>query len=537
MNNPWQILGLDFSTATLKDVKSAYAKLLKLHRPDQDPAGFRRVRDAYEFAMQCVQDRDEVPPPPTLQPEVALPVTPRATSPDERDHKWSTLEQEARARQAQLEARRREGSQPPPPEPPPRATRLPNDLAALKAAAVPADVDEAIERLRLAIAKGGWLRQRWAFFLAQRAFKKHHVPGETRSAMLLQAAEHDIGKLAQIIPHSALLNLLAQKEVVLPNAVISQWIADRKLSLLDALARRLAKDRRPLAYAESALFFLHVASQASLHEPTHGSTLLNRIFPYLTPSERQGAIPPIEQDILGGQSLRQLKPGLRNYWISRLRETQGRLARHPLVLRWMWKRTIVWAPAGWLGWQWVMPVLPEKLAAKTERKVQKDLWWRRQPPIIKAFRPKMLALYAFVVFLIGAGVLSSPQGTFNGNLEANSTTRRPAGATLRERNAYADVIKANQEAEKAKWRSKSKPAVPPPVTRPIDQRVLSLDPPPFYKMPLPPVREPSRQAPAPTTGSQNSQSTQYEQLRNGSLWQGNQGAPTTTLPSASQRGP
>ncbi len=43
----WSVLGLE-PGADERAVKRAYAKLLKQHRPDQDPEGFRRVRDAYE---------------------------------------------------------------------------------------------------------------------------------------------------------------------------------------------------------------------------------------------------------------------------------------------------------------------------------------------------------------------------------------------------------------------------------------------------------------------------------------------------------
>ncbi|QIF04879.1 J domain-containing protein [Roseimicrobium sp. ORNL1] len=52
MEDCWEILGLDRDTATEKDVKAAYASLLRVHRPDHDPDGFRKVRAAYEEAMR-----------------------------------------------------------------------------------------------------------------------------------------------------------------------------------------------------------------------------------------------------------------------------------------------------------------------------------------------------------------------------------------------------------------------------------------------------------------------------------------------------
>lgn len=46
--NPFDVLGLSGTAPTRADVRRAYAALVRLHPPDEDPAGFRRVRDAYE---------------------------------------------------------------------------------------------------------------------------------------------------------------------------------------------------------------------------------------------------------------------------------------------------------------------------------------------------------------------------------------------------------------------------------------------------------------------------------------------------------
>ncbi len=47
MTSPWQVLGLQ-PGSSLQEIRQAYARLLKQHRPDVDPEGFRRIRDAYE---------------------------------------------------------------------------------------------------------------------------------------------------------------------------------------------------------------------------------------------------------------------------------------------------------------------------------------------------------------------------------------------------------------------------------------------------------------------------------------------------------
>jgi hypothetical protein len=54
---PWSLLELDPAVATERDVKRAYAKRLKLCRPDQDPEGFRELHDAYTRALAELQWR------------------------------------------------------------------------------------------------------------------------------------------------------------------------------------------------------------------------------------------------------------------------------------------------------------------------------------------------------------------------------------------------------------------------------------------------------------------------------------------------
>ncbi len=48
--NCWAILGLE-ADADSRSIKRQYATLLKVHRPDEDPSGFQRLREAYEQAL------------------------------------------------------------------------------------------------------------------------------------------------------------------------------------------------------------------------------------------------------------------------------------------------------------------------------------------------------------------------------------------------------------------------------------------------------------------------------------------------------
>lgn len=75
--NCWAVLELD-SDADERSIKRQYARLLKTHRPDEDPAAFQRLREAYEQAMAMARHRSE----PVLQAPPMPPQAEEALAPD-----------------------------------------------------------------------------------------------------------------------------------------------------------------------------------------------------------------------------------------------------------------------------------------------------------------------------------------------------------------------------------------------------------------------------------------------------------------------
>ena len=49
--NEWSVLGID-PTHDESEIRRAYVKQLKQHRPDRDPEGYQRLREAWEKAKQ-----------------------------------------------------------------------------------------------------------------------------------------------------------------------------------------------------------------------------------------------------------------------------------------------------------------------------------------------------------------------------------------------------------------------------------------------------------------------------------------------------
>ena len=80
---PYDLLDIG-EDADERTIKRAYARLLKLHRPDEDPAGFQRLNQAYLFCLRQleigVSDAPQgivmdAPDPPTMRASEPAPAT------------------------------------------------------------------------------------------------------------------------------------------------------------------------------------------------------------------------------------------------------------------------------------------------------------------------------------------------------------------------------------------------------------------------------------------------------------------------------
>lgn len=84
--NPWTLLQID-PTDDSRAIKRAYAKLLKQHRPDEDPDGFQRLHQAYKQALAMAEQGGPGPVSPlVMERPTQEPLSPTPDSEEEEEN-------------------------------------------------------------------------------------------------------------------------------------------------------------------------------------------------------------------------------------------------------------------------------------------------------------------------------------------------------------------------------------------------------------------------------------------------------------------
>lgn len=329
MNDPWQILILDPNTATEKDVKAAYARLLKQNRPDVDPEGFRRVREAYEAAQALVRERNA-----------------RGTQPPG------------------YSAEAAPGSENPEVGPTAAPAFVP------PAFSLPDAVQESYAEVERAAASGNAEQLEAALMEFQQQCDVSRVNGVTRNEAIERACSGNVKLLAAAVPYTILLRLAALGQVHVPHLVLSAWAEEERRGRVILFGRALLEEARSLATPEGAVLVARVGVMVGLEKPELATSLGNLAYPHLPVDSRAQIMGQLEHEVAVGRIFQEVTVDLRPFWFARLRHADeahdwntaySSNAVDDLVRRNRYT---------WQGWGIVQHLLPEERWKQVENQLR-----------------------------------------------------------------------------------------------------------------------------------------------------------------------
>jgi hypothetical protein len=278
MNDAWQILALDASTATEKDVKTAYARLLKQHRPDADPEGFQRVRQAFEAALAALKGTATPADPQDQRAPLDYVVTPAAPSHAPATPSHAPVAAPAEPEIAQAAARIREAA----------TTRIRQKVREALAA-----FDE---------------------MAAQRGLP------HTEQALTLGAAFSAAPNLlAELCGVDRLVRHMEAGDTSLPHAVLRLWSNDGDTKRLQEVAHVLLKRGNLAATELGATVLVHVAVALGAWEPAIAEELSRKAFPHLAAAERTELTATADHEILLGRVFTGFPKDHKRFWLGFVR--------------------------------------------------------------------------------------------------------------------------------------------------------------------------------------------------------------------------
>ena len=312
MADPWNILGLRSDTADEKQVRSAYARLLKVHRPDQDPEGFQRLRTAYEQALEWLKFRaiNELEEPPDDAEEWAPEVEPHVFA------------------------------DPAPVPPPP----LPSSWADGEVPILPHNVNqtppvEQGQRKPLRPERH-WPRE-WSFALEALDRALHQprryldiitmalkalavdviecgIPPDALECIISDAFEADAGLFGMTAPVTLLTQLLQGGRTAFLKRAMNALEQAGKLAHLTDLVQKLDECEIDAWPANNADVFFTAAGLMALHQPFLAQSMRRKLRGFLDAQAYAARFERLETLINRGMALRELTEDCRVFWSRRL---------------------------------------------------------------------------------------------------------------------------------------------------------------------------------------------------------------------------
>ena len=322
---PWSVLELDPAGATERDVKRAYARLIKIHRPDTDIQGFRAVHDAYQAALEFLRV-EEAPEyhPISLTAEKVPALPPMA-------------------------------EQPAPPLP---TQQVPALLLAL------------LQNLFAAIEIGATDKINPAYEALHRHLEASpsDIPNLDLALLdhLTQFPDHG----AKFLTPERLIWFICKQSYHTAHACIAHWHRKDRGELLGEFLRSFVQHAPLNDRAETIQFYLHLAEVGAFIHAKDAVTLVNRIFPLLSPAEREHRLASADERTKQGTLFSILPLEDRLFWEKQIFPPVNPVQVPEKTMWRYFRRATRHAPASWPGWVLITQIGPPKLARKIAGRIR-----------------------------------------------------------------------------------------------------------------------------------------------------------------------
>lgn len=309
----WSILGLSPDTADEKQVRSAYARLLKVHRPDQDPEGFQRLRMAYEQALKWLQQR---------------------SLPDDDD--WADHVVDVSSQEPSVEVPSAVSTSPLPLAP------LPSSWAEGQVPVLPHKLGEepVIEPRKQSKPERNWPRQ-WSYSLESldRALERWPrsldvisqalsalasdvvecgIPPVALECILSDAFDMEMKLFGMSAPATILFCLLRGGCVGFVQSAMDVLEKAGKQVHLEMFVQKLDDCLADALSPITVDFFFRAAGMVALHKPFIAHSMMRKMQRLIDVSEYSMKINSLQTAITRGLALRDLEPVHRSFWAQRL---------------------------------------------------------------------------------------------------------------------------------------------------------------------------------------------------------------------------
>ncbi|MCP5558623.1 MAG: hypothetical protein H7A55_12800 [Verrucomicrobiaceae bacterium] len=312
-NDPWSILGLDPSAASEKDVKVAYAKLIRQHRPDTDPEGFQRVRQAYDAAL--AQLKNPVRTSGFVRPGMA----PIPTDQKEPQPLGSV-------------------SFPPP---------VVEAQLALKAAL---DVGESVKISEASDALQKRCQEARPGFLGM----------ELWNQSLHQLFQGDLDTLVKVVCTRQLLEELRLGQAMVSHSVIGWWAEHETWVALQELADLIEQGKSELGNEAAASVALRLGLLLSFRQPRQSRRLGHFAYPHLRLDSRDAQVHQVEQQAALGECFLGFPAHQAEFWRKRFDDLDGEFdwdSQEALDAR---RYLVITRRRDWMGFGFVQRVASEE---------------------------------------------------------------------------------------------------------------------------------------------------------------------------------